>query len=113
MMKICRVGVGDHSDARAALESIHPLADNHGWVRSPQVALSQDPGIEIRRYRHIKISQSSAKQVSFVGTHAKPAILKIAENLFGSCKLGDVIKINVVPNPLGGCGQEQNVPSRT
>ena len=101
MVKICRVGVGDYSDARTVFESIHPLADNHGWVRSAQMALSQDPGIKIRRYRHIKISQSSAKQVSLVGTHAKPAIFKIAENLFGGCKLGDVIEVDVVPNPLG------------
>jgi len=101
MVKIRRIGIGDHGDARAAFESIHPLADDHGWVGSPQVALSQNPGIEIRGYRHIKIGQGSAKQVSFVGTHSKPGIFKIAENLFRGRKLGDIIKVNVVPNPLG------------
>jgi hypothetical protein len=101
MVKIRRVGVVDHGDAGAAFESIHPLADDHGWVRSPQVALSQDPGIEVRGYRHIESGQGSAEQVSFVSTHSKTGFLKIAEHLFRGRKLGDVIKVNIVPNPLG------------
>jgi len=101
MVKIRRIGIGDHGDARPAFESIHPFTNDHGWVGSPQVALSQDPRIEIRGYRHIEIGQGSAEQVSLVGTHLKTGFLKIAENVFRSRKLGDVIKVNVVPDSLG------------